>query len=709
MYNLVFPYLLGTAFSIAVVAMALIAFLRYRSRAASYERLERNLPDACRYLDLQQRLGDMEEEFRRVQESLYEARHTIAERDDAERWLKEHKDELLSVEAERSQQEHVRAELMKIQDELGQEKDRLLQLAKELQGMEFQREALQQKSDQLQASIEDAEGQHKQLSTSLESLKESEAALKTECAAMTSQLSSYQEQIAEAKAELERRLRAIEQEVKEATDARERSLAALDRERQEIREARDALRESLNKDRSEMETTQEKLGSLKQQLASSTAELAGLKSACQQESTALLKIQKETDQDNLADERRTSELWEPVFNKANHPELNKIDEQQQLDKVSAYMESRGLVFPDRVLKAFHTSLKVSEISPLVVLAGISGTGKSELPLRYAEAMNMHFLNMAVQPRWDSPQDMFGFFNYLEGRFRSTPLGRALIQMDPYHDVAERGWKTPDDWSKNHSLSNQMLIVLLDEMNLARIEYYFSEFLSRLETRRGIDRDNPEERRKAEIGLDIGSSSGGTATMQLFVDTNVLFVGTMNEDETTQTLSDKVVDRANVLRFGRPHNLRLNASSNGQPVNVSDDRLAHETWQSWRKHDLPDNVASRVEDWISQLNDAMDSIRRPFAHRTTLAIQRYVANYPGLEEDDETALYHAMSDQLEQKIFPKFRGLDPTEPHVRRALDTLRLILMELHDEQLAETIDDCRKEHQFVWMGVDRFEQEVEA
>ena len=213
-----------------------------------------------------------------------------------------------------------------------------------------------------------------------------------------------------------------------------------------------------------------------------------------------------------------------------------------------------------MINAFHTSLKVADMSPLVVLAGISGTGKSELPRRYAEGMGMHFLSLPVQPRWDSPQDMFGFYNYLEKRYRATELARALVQMDRYFDDEHRGWNYPEDWA-DHNLRDRMLLVLLDEMNLARVEYYFSEFLSRLETRRGINAADVLERRKAEISLEVGLQSlsrddgqiniNRQPTLPLFVDTNVMFVGTMNEDESTQTLSDKVVDRANVLRFGRP--------------------------------------------------------------------------------------------------------------------------------------------------------------
>jgi len=738
MYNLVLPYLLGTAFSVAVVVMALAAYALFRSKAAMYEHLSRKLPDACRYEDLHARVEDLEKERDRVQDELFSARQIIAERAEAEEWLRNNREELLSLEAERAQQEHLRAELMGLQNQLGEEKDRQLRLAKELQAMEVQCDALKEKRDELQATIEAANAKSEQLANEATNLKKTKAALESECAGLESQLSAQKAQLEDAKASLERRLRAIDQELAEATTNRDRLLAEVEKACADAEEKRTrtiqgcredeetalrdhaakvaelkkelaALRESMFEERKDLEATHDRTVQARQELATAKAELAGLEQACRRQGIELQEIRKKTDQDKIADSKRTSELWQPVFKRNDHEPERTVDELKQLDIVRNHLESHGLMFSDRVVKAFHTSLKVSDISPLVVLAGISGTGKSELPRRYAEAMNMHFLNMAVQPRWDSPQDMFGFFNYLEGRFRSTPLGRALIQMDPYHGTNGRGWNAPQGWADENSLSDQMMLVLLDEMNLARIEYYFSEFLSRLETRRGIDNlSNDEDRRKAAIALDIGSSSDGNAMMQLFVGTNVLFVGTMNEDETTQTLSDKVVDRANVLRFGRPRNLRFDGGSNGKQQGAAKGPLAHEEWRSWCEGELSGKDSKKVDEWIARLNEAMTAIRRPFAHRTNLAIRSYVANYPGLGQDAD-ALRHAMSDQLEQKIFPKFRGLDPTEPSVRKALDAVQKVLDELEDKQLISAINESRREHVFIWMGVDRFEQEAQA
>jgi hypothetical protein len=91
--------------------------------------------------------------------------------------------------------------------------------------------------------------------------------------------------------------------------------------------------------------------------------------------------------------------------------------------------SSNLKYNDRTIRAFHTSLKINDISQMTVLAGVSGTGKSLLPRRYAEAMGLHFLQIAVEPRWDSPQDLLGFYNYVEKRYRSTDLARPIHRID----------------------------------------------------------------------------------------------------------------------------------------------------------------------------------------------------------------------------------------------------------------------------------------
>jgi hypothetical protein len=255
-------------------------------------------------------------------------------------------------------------------------------------------------------------------------------------------------------------------------------------------------------------------------------------------------------------------------------------EQDALERVGQHLKALKLHFPERTLYAFHAALKIAPISPLTVLAGISGTGKSQLPRRYAEAMGIHFLKIPIQPGWNSPQDMLGFYNYLEKRYKATELARAMVHFDPHN------WR-----AQAEKFKDRLLLVLLDEMNLARVEYYFSEFLSQLEGRpTPAPQPDMDGIRKSEIILDIGGASG--ASRRIYPGHNMLFVGTMNEDESTQTLSDKVLDRANLLRFPRPNQLVPEASMDaGMPMDAYRP-AAH--WHGWRRRfgELPDHLRKK---------------------------------------------------------------------------------------------------------------------
>lgn len=389
-----------------------------------------------------------------------------------------------------------------------------------------------------------------------------------------------------------------------------------------------------------------------------------------------------------------ADLFVPVSFPELRPARSSQDERQAVEHARDYIRSKGLVFPERVFHAFHTSLKVNNISPLVVLAGISGTGKSELPRHYADSMGIHFLLVAVQPRWDSPQDLFGFYNYLEKRYKATELTRALVQFELFNQT---NWQLSEG-SKIDDRHDRMLLVLLDEMNLARTEYYFSELLSKLETRRMVDMGKPEDRARAEIELDMGNLLDGKS-LRLYPGQNVLFVGTMNEDESTQTLSDKVIDRASVLRFWRPKKtnpdivqIQQNAPTNG---------LTFENWKRWLRPitDLGPH-ASDVDTWIGQLNDALDPIGRPFAFRIDKAIRSYVANYPRWVVN-----WHkrAMADQIEQRIFPKLRGVEPDL--AQGALQAIGRVIDQLEDETLRTAFKESwENQPTFLFRGVVRDE-----
>lgn len=384
------------------------------------------------------------------------------------------------------------------------------------------------------------------------------------------------------------------------------------------------------------------------------------------------------------------------------------DETLLLQKVRNILRQDGLIFSSRTIDAFHTSLKCHDINPITVLAGVSGTGKTLLPVRYAEIMGMHRLVMAVQPRWDSPQDMFGFYNYLEKEYKATELSRVLVRMDPYNYPENQFPMLQSHWARD-----RLLLVLIDEMNLARTEYYFSEFLSRLELRRAVkqsDRASSDKRSEAEIELDAGP---GKNRFRLWVDDNIFFVGTMNEDETTQTLSDKVLDRSNVLRFGKPdESATVVRNGNGAGFGTSQKYLSFKQWKRWRRN-LDENAEwfDNISKWTVRTNSALNRVGRPFGFRVLQAIGHYVANYPRVVDGERHKL--AFADQVEQKIIPKIRGIDLSTDTANECLSEIEAIISELGDSELSEAFAKARNESRgigtFQWRGVTRRSIEDEA
>lgn len=371
------------------------------------------------------------------------------------------------------------------------------------------------------------------------------------------------------------------------------------------------------------------------------------------------------------------------------------DEEKALEYFQQGLDESGYAFNERTVKAFHTGLLCGDVSPLVVLSGISGTGKSLLPELYAKAFGMNFLPVAVQPRWDGPQDVFGFYNHMERRYKATELSRLIWQYDIFNNPAARecGWK--DD-----QFEMPMSLVLLDEMNLARVEYYFSELLSKLEIRNRIsDPNDPQSRLAAEIELEYGASSlvdaktAQTHGRRLFVWHNILFVGTMNEDESTQSLSSKVIDRSNVLRFGTPESLRRVPNPDAFK-SFCTNFVSFGAWNEWRtkkSEELPG-----INDYIAQMKAALKSVDCGFGHRTERAIRRYVDLYPGSKKD-------ALADQIEMKILPKLNGID-ADLVKNNVSSKILEVLAAIEDKDVSEALKQNLSGDStfFAWKGVRR-------
>lgn len=523
-----------------------------------------------------------------------------------------------------------------------------------------------------QGELNDLTQQVADKNTELKASTEKKNALDIETARLESETKSLEARI-DAGNEYFKRLEA---QVEQLTKARN----TLDAQVKDLEKQAERLERQLKEDRLARDSAQ-------QTLAQAKTELARVEGETNEKKRFIAQV----------DERRNTnhDCWKdldaPYFANVQTPQASKLDEKKWLEQFHANLNASDLLFSERSLKAFHTGLKCADVSTLVVLAGISGTGKSLLPELYAAALGMNFLSVAVQPRWDSPQDLFGFYNYMEGRYKATELARFLWQFDRFNNP---------EAAKRYQRQVPMNIVLLDEMNLARVEYYFSDLLSKLETRSGIDPANAAQRFKAEVEIESSANSDKENRRRLFVGGNTLFVGTMNEDESTQTLSDKVIDRSNVLRFGRPKKLDAKPDKSKFYKLCDGVRVTEENWVKWRSENV--QRVGRMKELLAPVNDALEMVGRPFAFRVSRAIERYVGFYPGNSEADFKA---AVADQIEMKILPKLNGLELDVAGFETLKNTVGGIINGLNDEPLEKAFSSsCDKEHNafFKWRGVMR-------
>lgn len=665
---------------IAQLALVLVAM----GTAMSFFARARRLPEATRHDDIAERLAVLEETLARRQEELREVEQKIAERDrygaEAEvlrRQVAELKAEFDNLGAAREEIEAVKAEAAAAAGEYAKRQQELNSLVEELErlGRELDPDRIGQ-------------------------LRREQAEMAAELAALRAQLDPLRAErdaallaigeVGPAQARLEA-LRLEAGRYEDETHLQGEKLSTLRREMEiatsDLYRARGELDNVLRDHRNAVAAC----ASLEDDRIGLVARIAGLAG---QLSGAEGQNVDATPEDRA---RLLSDLTVFPSCLAAPAQLRQAPrpESEALYEVSTYLKDCGLAFDRRTLPAFHTALKINDAAQLTVLAGVSGTGKSLLPRRYAEALGIHFQQIAVEPRWDSPQDLLGFYNYVEKKYRATELARLLASLDPWKSI-ELPEGTPD--RRNH-----MALMLLDEMNLARVEYYFSEFLSRLEARpdwrNGLLREHCKD---ALIPVDI---RGLKDAPSLFPAHNILFVGTMNDDESTQSLSEKVLDRGNVLQFPAPRDFPAAQSRrNPSPTNEAQ-RFDH--WRSWVRPAgaIEGPSASRTRETIADLAEIMQGFGRPFGHRLNQAVRAYVANYP-TEGNAGLDTNIPLADQVELRILPRLRGV-PIDTNGDRFDRLTSLIRTDLGDAFLADRLEQTVTEQAegtglFVWRGLTR-------
>ena len=270
------------------------------------------------------------------------------------------------------------------------------------------------------------------------------------------------------------------------------------------------------------------------------------------------------------------------------------------------------------VRAFIANLATSKI---MVLQGMSGTGKTSIALAFEDFIGNQTTVIAVQPMRKERSDMVGYFNEFTKKFNETPLLKELYRSN---------------------FTDQIFIIVLDEMNIARIEYYFAEFLSLLEypnvDQRTLEITNdtwPKDPKKLKEG-------------RILIKPNVYFLGTANNDESTFSISDKVYDRAMIL------NLDKKAESfEGVPTrrvrisNTNFENLINNAVSVYTNYDELDKKIDLINTIL------IENFEITFGNRMVNQIRTYVPVYiacGGKEED-------AFDDFIAKKILRKLEGKD----------------------------------------------------
>ena len=307
-----------------------------------------------------------------------------------------------------------------------------------------------------------------------------------------------------------------------------------------------------------------------------------------------------------------------------------------------YCAEKGFSYSDDLIRRFVLSL---ETKPFLLLTGISGSGKTKI----AELWTMYLcdkgeaegLQIAVGSNWTDNKKLVGFNNVLldeEEAFQSTKL----------IDIVKKA-----NESKN---ANKEYIVILDEMNLSRVEMYFADFLSALES----------------LSHEITLANGD----KLIWSKNIKIIGTVNVDESTYMFSPKVLDRANVIEMnGRSPEQYISDVIN------SDEKI----YKSIKERIWFDNYVKILEEIYMDLNGE-------FAYRVIDEISSYISINAMLYGDDMDHVIKFIDEQVSQKILPKLHGSKAQlKPKLDRLQETFKDKECDLVNSKLEKMQEDIKK------------------
>ena len=299
----------------------------------------------------------------------------------------------------------------------------------------------------------------------------------------------------------------------------------------------------------------------------------------------------------------------------------------------------GLYYDVKDIRRFIAGLSVTHI---MILQGMSGTGKTSLAYAFGQFLQNPTVVVPIQPMWKERTDLIGYYNEFTKKFNESTLLQKLYEANYRKDV---------------------YITVLDEMNIARIEYYFAEFLSLLEL------PNPESRY-----LDVVSDKWDNDPIllkggQLKLPKNMWFIGTANNDDSTFAISDKVYDRAMVINLDKKAQIFEAPKTKG--IRLSENHLDKLFKEAQEEYKISKRNLRRIQELDKYM---IEYFHITFGNRIMKQIKNYVPVVVACGGEE----LEAIDDILARKVMRKLESQNPV--YVRSQAEGLLNLMDELFGE-----------------------------
>lgn len=352
--------------------------------------------------------------------------------------------------------------------------------------------------------------------------------------------------------------------------------------------------------------------------------------------------------------------------KSDDKYISDISYSELFNYVKNYLRyNKKLIYDDYIIRRFLTALMSGE---LVILSGPSGTGKTSIITAFAEAVGGKAKIISVKPSWSESEDLVGFYNPIEKCYVSTPFLDALIDA-----------KKPGNRDK-------LYMICLDEMNLSHVEYYFAEFLSKLESDKNnpcielyskeifneiteecvdlikkISRETLDDSTEAiekwcienqeKYGDKIDAIRKRLSFIQKYpadfsIPRNVRFIGTMNIDHTTKSISPKVIDRSYIIEL-----LKFKGNRNNMSGDTVDNKfISADAFIGDDSGDFSELKHKNIVSQMAEINEILEVLRCDYNSRTENHIKNYLLNIEKGNMDFECS--EILSDLIAMKVLPR---------------------------------------------------------